>query len=89
MSIAKKLMGKPVKEGMDDADDGSAGPAIGGPAVATNLAAELADSTLQAAERLSGMIDRRANANNPQLVARIQAVYHELSDLCAAVEGVE
>ena len=88
MSIIKKLQGKPVKEGMDDADDGSPGPDVSGPKEATNLCAEMADGALQAAERLAGFIDRRANAGNPKLLARIQNVYHDLSDICAEIEGM-
>jgi len=82
-------MGKPVKEGMDDADTESPGPVISGPAEATNLCAEMADGVEQAAHRLAGFIDRRANAGNPQLLARIQAIHSDLSDLCAEIEGIE
>jgi hypothetical protein len=77
-----------VKEGMDDADSGE--PLhVSGPGEVTNPAAEAADALEQAAQRLSGFIDRRANANNPELAAHIQQLYRQVSDLCAKVEGVE
>jgi len=88
MSIIKALQGKPVKEGMDDADDHSAGPIVSGPKEATNLCAEMADGLEGAAQRLSGLIDRRANANNPNLLARIQAAYDDVSDILADIEGM-
>jgi hypothetical protein len=86
--IIRRIQGKQVREGMDDADDG-APLHVSGPAEASNPAAEAADALEQAASRLAGMIDRRANANNPQMAARLNQIYLEISDLCAKVEGVE
>lgn len=82
-------MGKKVAEGMDDADDGSPGPSVGGPAAVTNPAAEAADAVEEAAQRVAGFINRQANANNPQLAARLLAIHRELSDIAATIEGVE
>lgn len=82
--IIKQLLG----EGMDDADDGTP-LEVTGPKEVTNPAADAADALEQAAERLAGMINRAANANNPELATRITALYHQVVDLVAEVEGVQ
>ena len=71
---------------MDDADDG-APLEVTGPRVATNPAAEAADALAQAAERLAGFIGRAANANNPELAAKISALHAATSDLCEEIEA--
>jgi hypothetical protein len=86
--IVRRIQGKQVREGMDDADDG-APLHVSGPASVENAAAQAADSLEQAAQRLAGHIDRRANANNPELAAKIHQLYVEVADLCAKIEGVE
>ena len=78
----KKILG----EGMDDADNGEH-LEVGGPDFAVNDAAQMADNIEQAVDRLTGFIDRRANANNPELAKKLERIYHELVDIVALVDG--
>jgi hypothetical protein len=87
MSIIKRLQGKPVKEGMDDAEGGEHIQVSGPTGDVTNPAAQAADSLEQAAQRLAGFINRQPNGNNPQMAAQIHQLYIQVTDLCAAVEG--
>lgn len=80
-TVVERLLG----EGMDDADDGEH-LEVTGPGEVTNEAAKIADDIEQAAERLSGLIDRRANANNPKLTRNLKQIYYALSEVVEQVD---
>ena len=82
VTIVDQLLG----EGPDDADDGEE-LEVTGPDFAVNDAAQMADNIEQAVDRLTGFIDRRANANNPELAKKLERIYHELVDIVALVDG--
>jgi hypothetical protein len=81
--VAEKLLGE-----MDDAEGGEH-LEVTGPQAVENEAAREADALEDAAQRLAGNVDRRANANNPQLTARIAQARRLVSDLCGDVEGID
>jgi hypothetical protein len=77
-----------VKEGMDDADDGSP-LEVTGPSSVSNDLASWADQIENSANRLSGIIDRRANYRNPRLLKKLIDVSLILTEIHDELEDCE